>query len=274
MECRVRDIPIYYEEIGTGKPLLMLHGSHTDHREMLRKMEPLFEQRSGWRRIYPDLPGRGRTPAANWITCQDDILEILLEFLDSLAPGERFAVAGYSYGGLMARGIVYSRGAHVDGVMLAVPSVRPRGAKPNLPPHQILVQDAEFVAALGPDEQALLQIAVVQSPGVLAGFRTGIKPGVAIADHEFIQRTAANYEFSFDVNKLPEPFPAPTLILTGRQDSLCGYRDAWSLLDDFPRATFTVLDRAGHPLSAEQQGLFRALASEWLDRVEEYSARA
>lgn len=83
----------------------------------------------------------------------------------------------------------------------------------------------------------------------------------------------ANYAFSFDVDALPEePFPAPTLIVTGRQDSLCGYRSAWDLLDNFPRATFAVLDRAGHGLSAEQKMLFRALVGEWLDRVEEYAA--
>lgn len=273
MECRVKDIPIYYEEIGTGKPLLMLHGSHTDHREMLHKMEPLFEQRSGWRRIYPDLPGRGRTPGPDWIACQDDMLDIVLEFQDSVAPGERFTVAGSSYGGFLARGIVYSRGAQMDGVMLTVPAVQLQGAKRNLPPHQVLVQDKEFAAALGPDEQIALQFAVVQSPEGLASFRAAIKPGVAVADHAFIQRTAANFQFSFDVNRLHEPFSAPTLILTGRQDSICGYREAWSLLDDFPRGTFAVLDRAGHPLSFEQQGLFRALVSEWLDRVEEYSAR-
>ncbi len=37
----------------------------------------------------------------------------------------------------------------------------------------------------------------------------------------------------------------------------------------FPRATFAVLDRAGHGLTMEQTGLFRALVAEWLDRVEE-----
>ncbi len=115
MECRVRDIPVYYEEIGVGRPLLMLHGSHPDHREMTYNMAPLFEQRSGWRRIYPDLPGRGKTPGADWITGEDQMLEVALEFIDAVAPGERFAVAGYSYGGYLARGIVYQRRTQMDG---------------------------------------------------------------------------------------------------------------------------------------------------------------
>ena len=41
---------------------------------------------------------------------------------------------------------------------------------------------------------------------------------------------------------------------------------------EFPRATFAVLDRAGHMLGFEQPVLLHALLNEWLDRVEEYIA--
>jgi hypothetical protein len=78
-------------------------------------------------------------------------------------------------------------------------------------------------------------------------------------------------DFSFDVDILPTPFAAPTLFLTGRQDNWCGYQDAYRLLDNYPRASFSVLDRAGHALPVEQKTLFRALVNEWLDRVEEYA---
>jgi len=40
-------------------------------------------------------------------------------------------------------------------------------------------------------------------------------------------------------------------------------------LENYPRGTFVVLDRAGHGLEVEQETLFRALANEWLDRLEE-----
>jgi hypothetical protein len=42
------------------------------------------------------------------------------------------------------------------------------------------------------------------------------------------------------------------------------------LLDNYPRGTFAVLDRAGHGLGGEQKGLFEALTQEWLMHVEEY----
>jgi pimeloyl-ACP methyl ester carboxylesterase len=273
MECIVRDIPIHYEEMGAGRPLLMLHGWSLDHRFMTYNMEPLFEHRPGWRRLYLDMPGMGRTPGADWITCQDDMLKVALEFLDAIAPGERFAVAGVSLGGYLARGIVYQRREQIDGMLLWVPVIESDYEKRTVPPHNVLVLDSEFVDALEADDELALELAVVQSLEGLAAYRASVKPGNLVADYQFLERVSANYGFSFDVDKLTEPCPAPSLIMAGRQDTVTGYQDAWSLLDNFPRGTFAVLDRAGHLLQDEQKVLFRALVSEWLDRVEEYAAK-
>jgi pimeloyl-ACP methyl ester carboxylesterase len=274
MECRVKDIPIYYEEAGLGRPLLMLHGGGLDHRHMQDDMEPLFTSRTGWRRIYPDLPGMGKTRAADWITDQDDMLDVVLEFIDAVAPGERFAVAGMSYGGYLARGVVNRRRAHIDGLLLIVPVIEPDRRKRILPEHRVLRDDEEFLAALAPDEQVLRELAVVQSLGLLMQQRNSIIPAIAEADQEFLERLEANYAFTFDVDALAEPFTAPALFLTGRFDHWCGYQDAYQILESYPRATFAILDRAGHALTHEQSSLFEALVSEWLDRVEEYAGTA
>lgn len=78
----VRDIPVHYlDEGGEGRPVLMLHGVPADHRLMHHHLESIFEGRSGWRRLYVDLPGMGQTPGADWIRSQDDMLEVVL------APG-------------------------------------------------------------------------------------------------------------------------------------------------------------------------------------------
>lgn len=270
MECKIKDITVYYEEYGTGHPLLLIHGWPLDHRHMWESFEPLFSQREGWRRIYPDLPGMGKTRAADWITKQDHMLEIVLEFMDAVAPGERFAIAGTSYGGYLARGIVHKRGSQLDGMMINVPVVETDSAKENLPEHKVIHEDPVFLAALGPEEQDKPGILAAQSLEALQIFREFYDPASAIADHEFLQRLRTNYPFSFEVDSLPQPFPAPALILTGRFDHWCGYREAYRLLDNYPRATYAVLDRAGHVLAMEQRALFQALASEWLDRVEEY----
>jgi len=62
MDCELKDITVHYELLGEGRPIIMLHGWSVDHRHMVSDMEPLFRQRDGWKRIYLDLPGHGRTP--------------------------------------------------------------------------------------------------------------------------------------------------------------------------------------------------------------------
>lgn len=271
MQCKVRNLDIYYEESGAGRPLFVLHGMPLDHRHILNDLEPVFEKRTGWRRIYPDLPGMGQTRAADWITHQDHMLDILLDFIDAVATGERLAVAGTSYGGYLARGVVHHRGAQVDGLMINVPFITQDPQKLVLPKHQVIHEDADFLAALQPSEQDLRDIVVAQSLALLDVDRRFLRPAAAIADQPFLDRLDHDFSFSFDVDTLPQPFPAPALILTGRFDPWVGYREAYQLLDSYPRATFAVLDRAGHALSVEQPVLFRALVGEWLDRVEEYA---
>jgi hypothetical protein len=141
VRANVNGVPVHYAQHGSGTPVLVLHGGNVDHREIMGALEPLFENRPEYRRLYPDLPGMGRTPTPETIDSTDAVLDTLLGLVD---------------------------------------------------------------AVLG--EEVLLVV---------------------------------------------------------------GYAGAWRLLEHYPRATFAVLDRAGHGLPHEQVGLLGASLAEWLDRVGE-----
>lgn len=272
MECKLDNINIHYEIIGEGRPIVMLHGYAMDHSVRMAVMEPIFTNRHGWKRIYPDLPGRGETPAKDWITTEDQVLDILLEFIDKVIPDQTYVIAGASYGGYLAQGVVYRRARQIDGLLLSVPAVQTPEGKGILPKHVTLLEDNELLTDLSPDESAIVKGAVVvQRSVVIEAIRNLLIPASNRADREFLTRMEENLTFSFDVSRLPEPFDKPTLIITGRQDASCGFHGAWSILDNYPRATFAVLDFAGHWLEGEQADLVSALVNEWLDRVEQYS---
>jgi pimeloyl-ACP methyl ester carboxylesterase len=270
MQCQLDNLTVYYEDYGEGRPLIMLHGRPLDHRHMVAEMEPLFQKRPGWRRLYLDLPGMGRTLGPDWITHQDQVLDVVTDFIDRVIPGQRFTIAGLSYGGYLARGLLYRRGDQIDGVLMTVPAVIMDQARRIFPDFVIVREDPALLAELDPDtRQSIQNMAVVQSRAVVDSWQAVILPAVRAADHAFIERTDQARSFSFEAELDGVTFDKPTLIITGRQDNVCGYQQAWEMLANFPRATFAVLDRAGHGLTMEQPQLFRALAAEWLDRVEE-----
>ncbi len=272
----MRGIPIHYDERGEGRPVLILHGLTLEHRIMTNRCEPIFGARAGridrmaWRRIYPDMPGHGATPAPDWLASQDEMLEILVEFIVAVAGDERLVVIGHSWGAYLASGLANRIAERIDGLMLIIPMVRAERSRRDLPPHTIIVNDPSAVAAARPDEQMWVELSVVRTHDTLARYRE--RDAMTPPDDAFLERLEPRYAFSFE-GELRARIDAPALVLTGRQDSIVGYRDAWSRLEHLPRATFAVLDRAGHALESEQPGLFAALTDEWLDRVEEWIGR-
>src|SRR5437762_1295718 len=193
MKCDFGDTTIFYETYGTGRPIVLLPGIPSDHRVMLRFMEPLFTQRDGWLRLYPDLPGTGRSPGVDRLATHDQMLDAMLAFIDTLIPGQRFVLAGLSYGGYLARGVLYRRAASIDGVLLCAPQVKADPAQAQLPPRTTLVEDPTLVAQLDP---GIANLVVVQSPRVVEAVRV-VLAEIQLADHTFLARLEAAGPFSF-----------------------------------------------------------------------------
>ena len=276
MLANVNGIPVHYEERGRGTPVLALHGAGVDHREIMGALEPLFADRPGYRRIYPDLPGMGRTPAPDTIDSTDAVLDLLLGLVDAVIGEQAFLVVGHSSGGYQARAIANRRPRQVAGLALICPLGGDQGGEDERPEHVVLhaADDLDVDGALAPEMAAVYRdYLVVQTPQTLRRFQKTVAPGAGLADQAALERMSARWLLRSAPEQGPA-YPHPTLILTGRQDASVGYAGAWRLLEHYPRATFAVLDRAGHGLPHEQVELLGALLGEWLDRVGEHRAGA
>lgn len=60
------------------EPVIIIHGCAPDHRLMMKCMELVFQKYEGYKRIYIDLPGMGKSNAPDWINSSDRILELLI----------------------------------------------------------------------------------------------------------------------------------------------------------------------------------------------------
>lgn len=271
IECKIKNISINYEIIGEGKPIIMLHGYYVDHRLMTGCMEPVLSSKVGFKRIYIDLPGMGKSGSAEWINNSDIMLDIVIAFIEKVIPNENFLIAGQSYGGYLTRGVIYKMADKIDGVLLICPAIKADYNKRTVPDHVVLVKDNKLLSRLTPEEaEEFNSGVVVQSENIYKRYTNEIMTGVEIANREFLKNLQRNgYAFSLDVDKLNTKFDKPVLMLLGKQDNCVGYKDSWDILENFPRATFAILDRAGHNLHIEQAEVFNSLVNEWLIRVSE-----
>jgi pimeloyl-ACP methyl ester carboxylesterase len=263
-------VDVHYVEHGPATAehtAVLLHGFPVDHRLMTGCFEPVFAERPGWRRFYLDLPGMGRTVAPDTVRGTDDVFAVVRAVVRQLVPDGRFALCGESYGGYLARGLVAADPAAVTGLALVCPMVLPAHADRDVPDHVVLHRDA-FAEAL-PRGTEFDGITVLQTEETYARSEREVVPGLAAADPAAVDRIRGAFAGTFPLEATDRPYPGPTLFFLGRQDSSTGYRDPWRILEHYPRATFAVLDRAGHNAQIEQPALFTALVSDWLDRVEQ-----
>ena len=254
------DVRVHYVEQGEGLPVLALHGAGVDHREVMACLEPAFDAVTGYRRIYLDLPGMGRTPAPETISSGDDVLGVLLAFIDGVVGDQPMLVAGHSAGGYYAQAIAAHRPEQVVGLALLCPLLADIH---DLPAHEVVYSSGDLGNAEFRD------YFTVQTATTLDRYQRYVEPAARLADQPALARIGERWELTRPTEE-EVPYRCPTLLVTGRQDSTVGYARAWELLEHYPRASFAVLDRAGHALPHEQPALLRALVTDWLDRVREH----
>ncbi|MBP3044165.1 alpha/beta hydrolase [Arthrobacter jiangjiafuii] len=255
-------------EYGSGTPLLLIHGFCLDHR-LLLGLDPVFAA-GGWRRVYLDLPGMGRSAAGPGINGSDSVAEAVVDFVRKTFGQEKFAVLGNSFGGMIARQLVAEFGDQILGLALLCPVAVAEHSSRDVPAQTVLHADPVLLAGLDQWEAAEYQsMAVVQSPENWILFRDAVLPGPRAFDPAAIERISSTYSLAVEPEARSAPFPGPTLIITGRQDHVVGFRDHLALLDHYVHATFIVLDRAGHNAHLDQPELTEALLAEWLGRMVE-----
>ena len=254
-ETRVGKVVIYHREHGTGRPVLVLHGAGVDHREVEACFEPVLQDVSGLRRIYPDLPGMGRTAAPDTLRSADDVLAALLAFADEATRGAPHLLVGHSAGAYYAQAMALGRPQQVAGLALICPLVP---GLHDVPAHRRVAGSGE----IGDDD--FRSYFVLQTPEMLDRYERYVAPAAALVDRAALERIGERWTLT------PQAGPAyagPTLIVAGRLDSTVGYAAATDLLDQYPHASLAVVDGAGHALPHEQPDLLRALLLEWLARV-------
>ncbi len=264
MHATIDDVAVHYIEHGSGMPVLALHGSYSAHQEVEGFLEPVFRHRSGFRRIYLDLPGMGDTPAPARIRSSNDVLDLVLGFVDAVIGDETFLVVGHSAGGYLARGVAHRRPQQVGGLALICPLMSDAESGDHRPAE---AADDLGVELTPEQEAAFRDYFVVQTPTTARRFLSAVAPVLGRFDAESLERIGENWELDPSPESGP-PYDKPTIIVTGRRDTVVGYRTQWRLMDHYRQASFATLEPAGHALPHEQPEILEALLAAWLDALD------
>lgn len=270
---------LFAHEVGDGYPILLIHGWQMNGKVEELAFEPILAKVSGFRRIYVDLPGMGKTPA-NGVQNMDDIYHRLVQFIDSRLQSSRFLLIGTSLGGYLARAIAQRYGKQVDGLLLRVPLIVPDDRLRDLDTFQPLVANEKLVTTLSAIDRALLGDILIQKTDYIkvlkSRFEDGWLPAIKVADNDVlgpIRLDPQRYRLTTALEPGNAVFLAPTLVICGRHDEVVGYRDSIRLLELYPRSTYVVLDRGTHGIPIDESVLFEALVCDWLNRVNEWRSR-
>jgi pimeloyl-ACP methyl ester carboxylesterase len=263
--------PINVIELGSGPPLLFIHGLAGSWQNWLEQMPVFAAER---RVIAIDLPGFGDSPMPRdtiSIGGYARIVDALLQALDVSAT----AVVGNSMGGFIAAELAIAYPQRVERLALvsaagisserlalarAIPAMR-RAERGLLMATGWVAARSDAVARRPRLRQAALAVVVahptcVPSPLAAAVLRGSGKPG-------FIDAFYALTHYPIR-ERLPE-IAAPTLIVWGERDHLVPLRDAHVFERLIPSARKTVYPDTGHVPMLERPNRFNADLRAFLD---------
>ncbi|MBU0904802.1 MAG: alpha/beta hydrolase [Firmicutes bacterium] len=248
MYYEINKIQFYYETIGEGIPILFLNGFANDFSIMKKNFEPFFKSDANCQRIYVDHPGVGKTKLSGTIDIEE-LLEGIKSFVQSVTREKEFLLVGASFGGFVARYLVDVFKERVNGLFLLYPLISHKFSEATI------------------EKDVIDRINIVMTNKEIENeIQEEAKEAMQNTDFLFLENLITQaQEFHLEIGE--SSFNKPVCILTGRQDSSVGYKDAFSLIENYPKATFCVLDNASHNLHVEQKELFSIFVENWLRRV-------
>ena len=253
---------IDYEVIGTGTPVLIIHGWGISKLTMKGAFEPIFCEVEGYKRFYIDLPGMGASEPGD-VKNSDDILELLHEFAVDIIQ-EPFMIIGQSYGGLLTRGFVNKYPEMIRKIILLVPCIIPGVKQGRVEALTVMEKDEEFLKTLSKEElESFTLMNVVLTKEVWERYEKYLMPALASADWDYLNNVLEG-SFSFDPDDLEESCQIPCLIIAAKQDTEVGYKDQFDLMEKYTNSTYVAVEKAGHNLQIEQPGIFESIVKSWL----------
>lgn len=255
-----------YHDVGTGPPLLLLHGSGPGVSAWANWRLVIPELSTGHRVLAPDLAGFGYSPVAeDWEFSTETWLQQIVDFLDALGL-DRVSVVGNSFGGSMALALAIHHPSRVERLVLMGSVGVPFditggldavwGYEPSLESMGHLIREVfSYDPSVASDDLVRLR------------YEAGLRPGVQEA---FARMFPAPRQRWVDAMAHDEAsiraLTHPTLLVHGRDDRVIPLSTTLTLLDWIEDSQAHIFGRCGHWTQIEHTDDFSRLVLDFTCR--------
>ena len=252
-------LTLWYEETGTGAPVIFLAGTMGDHTQW----DIVIPQLKGLRSIAMDNRDIGDSSVATRDYSVRDMARDVLALMGHLGL-ERASIVGHSLGGKIAQEVALLAPARVDRLVLVSSSARHDVQSQSLLEHWIRLRDAIHddllfveamcLCAMGPSSLAQVPLRDAAEMWLM---KTEMQRGAA-----FIRNVEAS--LASDTLARLGDIEAPTLVVYSDRDRIFSKEHGERLVDGIPGARGVSMEGCGHAPMAERPAEFARLLQEFL----------
>jgi pimeloyl-ACP methyl ester carboxylesterase len=233
----VSDAAIAWTEVGSGPPLVMLHGLGDSHRTWRRVLPELSRNR---RVLLADLPGHGLSSRPDAPYTIDWYARTMHEWLDDIGV-ERATVFGHSFGGGVAQWMLLQQPTRIDRLGLVAPGGLGRDVSIGLRLAYLMGIGTHIMMRTGqlmkPEPQEIARIAWMNSaPGTARAFCRTVSGCM-----NMFGQTMQSWDRIHEVNTLP-----PLGVFWGDRDRILPVKHALDAAERIEGAMLARYERAGH----------------------------
>jgi pimeloyl-ACP methyl ester carboxylesterase len=246
---RTKGLEIAYQRVGSGPPLVLVHGAGADS----RMWQPQIEALSGELTVVAwDEPGAGRSSEVPPDFTLADYADCLADLIGSLGLGPAH-VAGLSWGGTVALEL-YRRRPELVGTLLLADTYA--GWKGSLPEDEVRAR-VEGVLEMVAAEEHLFDPTL---PGLFSGdpppAAVSLMREMAAGVRPQSMKTALLVMGEADLNDVLPTIAVPTLLVWGEHDVRSPLSVARAFEAAIPGAELVVIPGAGHVSNLERPEAF------------------
>jgi pimeloyl-ACP methyl ester carboxylesterase len=234
-------VDLYYEEYGSGQPVIFLHGFPFDH-TIWNPIIPLISNQA--RIILPDLRGFGKSPVSEGIYSMRLLAEDIYQMMNRLKIGKAILV-GHSMGGYASLAFAHAYPSHLSGLVL----VSTQAAADSPERRQARYKTAEAVSHKG---ARVVASSMLPSLTPKQELLPGIKEIILRAHPSGVVGSLKGMAERHDLTGILSDIHVPAVVLAGTNDQLLPMEKMATLAQMLPKGWLVEVQGGGHMLMMEE----------------------